>query len=52
MEKPTPESRNRADSFNIVSDDPTNISIPELHAVLSGRVITPDDADYDEFEAS
>jgi FAD/FMN-containing dehydrogenase len=29
-------------------NNPTNISIPELRASLNGRVITPDDATYDE----
>jgi hypothetical protein len=30
------------------TDEPTATSIPELRAALSGRVITPDDAGYDD----
>src|SRR5918998_1542359 len=32
-------------------NNPTNISIPKLRATLNGRVITPDDAGYDEARA-
>jgi FAD/FMN-containing dehydrogenase len=42
-----PFHRSKEEFVQSQTSDPTTLSIPDLRAAVTGRVITPDDADYD-----